>query len=127
MRFPLFSALVFLLLSSSFVQAGAAKAPRSHFAAFAHQVDTLAKTAVLLEFRKHPEKLKGGVLYIRFALDRYGEMHDLLVVSSKGSQPAVDTATYVLHKVKFPKIPPEVIAERGSDFKGIQAEAIVSL
>jgi len=108
-------------------QAATDKLDHPKYAAFVRRVDTIARNAVLPEFQKHPEHLKGGSLYMRFLLDRQGHITRLDVLSTKNSPVAEQIARARLLATKFPAIPSEVIAERGQALIGIQARCMISL
>ena len=85
------------------------------------QVSAIASQAVVPEFAKHRERLKGSVK-VTFRLDRQGRVKGLKVVSTNSNPWAQETAARMIRVAKFPSIPKEVIAEQGHDWVDVEAE-----
>ena len=85
------------------------------------QVSAIAFHAVVPEFAKHRERLKGSVK-VTFRLDRQGRVKDLKVVSTNSNPWTQETATRMIRAAKFPPIPKKVIAEQGHDWVDVEAE-----
>ncbi len=86
------------------------------------QVSAIASQAVVPEFAKHRERLKGGSVKVTFRLDREGRVKDLKVVSTNSNLWAQETAARMIRVAKFPPIPKKVIAEQGHDWVDVEAE-----
>ena len=85
------------------------------------QVSAIAFQAVVPEFTKHRERLKGSVK-VTFRLDRQGRVKGLKVVSTNSNPWVQETATRMIRVAKFPPIPKKVIAEQGHDWVDVEAE-----
>ncbi len=85
------------------------------------QVSAIASQAVVPEFAKHRERLKGSVK-VTFRLDRQGRVKDFKVVSTNSNPWVQETATRMIRAAKFPPIPKKVIAEQGHDWVDVEAK-----
>jgi TonB family protein len=85
------------------------------------QVSAIASQAVVPEFAKHRERLKGSVK-VTFRLDRQGRVKGLKVVSTNSNPWTQETATRMIRAAKFPPIPKKVIAEQGHDWVDVEVE-----
>ncbi len=85
------------------------------------QVSAIASQAVVPEFAKHRERLKGS-LKVTFRLDRQGHVKDFKVVSTNSNPWVQETATRMIRAAKFPPIPKKVIAEQGRDWVDVEAK-----
>jgi TonB family protein len=85
------------------------------------QVSAIASQAVVPEFAKHRERLKGSVK-CTFRLDRQGRIKGLKVVSTNSNPWTQETATRMIRAAKFPPIPKNVIAEQGHDWVDVEVE-----
>ena len=109
--------------AQAFAQSGIAAETRpSATSLYQSQVSAIASQAVVPEFAKHRERLKGGSVKLTFRLDRQGRVKGLKVVSTKSNRWAEATAVRMIHVAKFPPIPKKVIAEQGHDWVDVQAE-----
>ena len=85
------------------------------------QVSAIASQAVVPEFAKHRERLKGS-LKVTFRLDRQGHVKDFKVVATNSNPWVQETATRMIRAAKFPPIPKKVIAEQGRDWVDVEAK-----
>jgi TonB family protein len=102
-------------------QSGAAETRLPATSLYQSQVSAIAFRAVVPEFAKHRERLKGSVK-VTFRLDRQGRVKDLKVVSTNSNPWTQETATRMIRAAKFPPIPKKVIAEQGHDWVDVEAE-----
>ena len=105
-------------------EASAASKQSQATAAFDKRITTIASQAVLAEVSKHPERLNGVSMKLRFTVDQSGRVHNVRVVSGKPERWAEKTAARALAAVEFPPIPKNVLQDMGKDH--IEAEAEVS-
>jgi TonB family protein len=90
-------------------------------AQYQSQVSAIAFQAVVPEFAKHRERLKGSVK-VTFRLDRQGHVKGLRVGSTNSNPWTQETATRMIRVAKFPPIPKKVIAEQGHDWVDVEVE-----
>jgi TonB family protein len=90
-------------------------------ALYQSQVSAIASQAVVPEFAKHRERLKGSVK-VTFRLDRQGRVKGLKVVSTNSNPWVEETAARMIRAAKFPPIPRTVIAEQGHDWVDVEAK-----
>jgi TonB family protein len=93
-------------------------------AAYNERLAEIAKKALVAELLKHPERLNGVSMKLRYSVDRDGRVHNVKVVSRTPDRWAEKTAVRVLAATKFPPIPIDVQLEVGAGY--IEAEAAVS-
>jgi TonB family protein len=92
-------------------------------AAYNERLAEIAKKALEAELLKHPERLTGVSMKLRYSVDRDGRVHNVKVVSRTPDRWAEKTAVRVLAATKFPPIPIDVQLEVGAGY--IEAEAAV--
>src|SRR5207244_10945568 len=83
----------------------------------------IARQALDAELLKHPERLNGVSMKLRYTVDQDGRVHNVKVISRTPERWAEKTAVRVLAATKFPPIPIEVQLEVGAGH--IDAEAAV--
>ena len=93
-------------------------------AAYNGRLAEIARQALNAELFKHPERLSGVSMKLRYAVDRDGRVHNVKVMSRTPDRWAEKTAVRVLAATKFPPIPIDVQLEVGAGH--IDAEAEVS-
>jgi hypothetical protein len=93
-------------------------------AAYNERLAEIAKQALNAELLKHPERLNGVSMKLRYIVDRDGRVHNVKVVSRTPDRWAEKTAVRVLAATKIPPIPIDVQLEVGAGH--IDAEAEVS-
>lgn len=91
-------------------------------AAYNERLAEIAKQALDGELLKHPERLNGVSMKLRYAVDRDGRVHNVKVVSRTPDRWAEKTAARVLAATKFPPIPIDVKLEVGAGYVEAQAE-----
>ena len=122
MRARPFIIIPLICCTQAIAQSGAAAETRLPATAqYQSQVSAIASQAVVPEFAKHRERLKGSVK-VTFRLDRQGRVKGLKVVSTNSNPWAQETATRMIRVAKFPPIPKKVIAEQGHDWVDVEAE-----
>ena len=118
-----FVIIALVCCAQAIAQSGAAAETRLPATSlYQSQVSAIAFQAVVPEFAKHRERLKGGSVKVTFRVDRQGRVKDLKVVSTNSNPWAQETATRMIRAAKFPPIPKEVIAEQGHDWVDVEAE-----
>jgi len=123
MRARSFVIIPLICFAQAIAQSGAAAETRlSATAVYQSQVSEIAFQAVIPEFAKHRERLKGGSVKVTFRLDRQGRVKGLKVVSTNSNPWTQETATRMIRAAKFPPIPKEVIAEQGHDWVDVEAK-----
>jgi hypothetical protein len=93
-------------------------------AAYNDRLAAISKKALNAELSKHPERLSGASMKLRYTVDRNGRVHNVKVVSRTPDGWAEKTAARVLAEIKFPPIPMDVQLEVGAGY--IDAEADLS-
>jgi len=122
MRARLFVIISLICCAQAIAQMGAAAEMRLPATSlYQSQVSAIASQAVVPEFAKHRERLKGSVK-VTFRLDRQGRVKGLKVVSTKSNPWTQETATRMIRAAKFPPIPKTVIAEQGHDWVDVEAK-----
>jgi TonB family protein len=122
MRARSFVIIPLICCAQAIAQSGAAAETRLPATAlYQSQVSAIASQAVIPEFAKHRERLKGSVK-VTFRLDRQGRVKDLKVVSTNSNPWVQETATRMIRAAKFPPIPRTVIAEQGHDWVDVEVE-----
>jgi TonB family protein len=91
--------------------------------AYNERLAEIAKKALDAELLKHPERLNGVSMKLRYTVDRNGRVHNVKVVSRTPDRWTEKTAVRVLAATKFPPIPMDVQLEVGAGY--IDAEAAV--
>jgi hypothetical protein len=92
-------------------------------AAYNDRLAEIAKRALDAELLKHPERLNGVSMKLRYTVDRDGHVHNVKVISRTPDRWPERTAVRVLAATKFPPIPMDVQLEVGAGH--IDAEAAV--
>jgi hypothetical protein len=82
----------------------------------------ISKKALGAELSKHPERLSGASMKLRYTVDRNGRVHNVKVMSRTPDGWAEKTAVRVLAKIKFPPIPMAVQLEIGAGYIDAEAE-----
>jgi hypothetical protein len=95
--------------------------PKFATQAYFSQVGTIIFNALMPELSKHPERLSGAVR-VALLIDRKGHIQVRNVLSTTSNQWVQETALRVVHTVKLPPMPNEVIAEQGHEQVDFQAE-----
>ena len=122
MRARPFVIIPLICCTQAIAQNGAAAETRLPATAqYQSQVSAIAFQAVIPEFAKHRERLKGSVK-VTFRLDRQGRVKGLRVFSTNSNPWTQETATRMIRAAKFPPIPKNVIAEQGHDWVDVEAE-----
>jgi len=122
MRARLFVIMALICAAQAIAQNGAPAETRLPATAqYQSQVSAIASQAVIPEFAKHRERLKGSVK-VTFRLDREGRVKDLKVASTNSNPWTQETATRMIRVAKFPPIPKKVIAEQGHDWVDVEAK-----
>jgi TonB family protein len=122
MRADPFVIIPLICCAQVITQSGAAAETRmSATSLYQSQVSAIAFQAVVPEFAKHRERLKGSVK-VTFRLDRQGRVKGLKVVSTNSNPWTQETATRMIRAAKFPPIPKTVIAEQGHDWVDVEAK-----
>jgi TonB family protein len=117
-----FVIILLICCAQAIAQSGAGAETRLPATAqYQSQVSAIASQAVVPEFAKHRERLKGSVK-VTFRLDRQGRVKGLKVVSTNSNPWTQETATRMIRVAKFPPIPKKVIAEQGHDWVDVEAE-----
>src|SRR5262245_20675529 len=93
-------------------------------AAYNDRLAGIAQQALNAELLKHPERLNGVSMKLRYTVDRDGRVHNVKVISRTPDRWAEKTAVRVLAATKFPPIPMDVQLEVGAGY--IDAEAKIS-
>jgi len=123
MRARLFVIIPLICCAQAIAQSGAAAETRlSATSLYQSQISAIAFQAVVPEFAKHREHLKGGSVKVTFRLDREGSVKGLKVVSTNSNPWVQETATRMIRAAKFPPIPKNVIAEQGHDWVDVEAK-----
>jgi TonB family protein len=91
--------------------------------AYNDRLAAIAKRALDTELLKHPERLNGVSMRLRYTVDRDGRVHNVKVISRTPDRWAEKTAVRVLAAIKFPPIPMDVQLQVGAGY--IDAEAAV--
>src|SRR5262245_66573351 len=87
--------------------------------AYTLQASDVARSVVLAELVKHPERIHRMSLKCTFQLDRQGHPHSVKVVSSVHNRWAEETARRALAAAKFPPLPKSLIQQSGTDLASI--------
>jgi hypothetical protein len=90
-------------------------------AAYNERLAEIAKQALDTELLKHPERLNGVSMKLRYSVDRDGRVHNEKV-SRTPDRWAEKTAVRVLAATKFPPIPMDVQLEVGAGYIDAVAE-----
>ncbi|HEX4630478.1 MAG TPA: hypothetical protein VH188_05890 [Chthoniobacterales bacterium] len=91
-------------------------------AAYNDRLAAISKKALEAELTKHPERLSGTSMKLRYTVDRNGRVHNVKVMSRTPDGWAETTAVRVLAETKFPPIPMDVQLEVGAGYIDAQAE-----
>jgi TonB family protein len=91
--------------------------------AYNDRLAEIAKRALDTELLKHPERLNGVSMKLRYTVDRDGRVHNVKVISRTPDRWAEKTAVRVLGATKFPPIPMDAQLQVGAGY--IDAEAAV--
>ncbi len=102
------------------VQAGEKSSPID---AYNDRLAEIAKRALDTELLKHPERINGVSMKLRYTVDRDGRVHNVKVISRTPDRWAEKTAARVLAATKFPPIPMDVQLQVGAGH--VDAEAAV--
>ena len=122
MRARPFVIISLICCAQAIAQSGAAAETRLPATSlYLSQVSAIASQAVVPEFAKHRERLKGSVK-VTFRLDRQGRVRDLKVVSTNSNPWTQETATRMIRAAKFPPIPKNVVAEQGHDWVDVEVK-----
>src|SRR5207302_11351382 len=122
MRARPFVIMALVCAAQAIAQSGAAAETRLPATAqYQSQVSAIAFQAVIPEFAKHHERLKGSVK-VTFRLDRQGRVKSLRVVSTNSNPWTQETATRMIHAANLPHIPKKDTAEQGHDWVDVEAE-----
>jgi len=89
--------------------------------AYFGQVGTIIFNTLVPELSKYPERLSGAIRVSLF-IDRGGHIQVQKVVSTTSNRWVQDTALRVVHSVKLPPMPKEVIAEQKQEPAQFEAE-----
>src|SRR5260370_40636873 len=122
MRARPFVIIPLICCAQTIAQSGAAAETRlAATSLYQSKVSAIAFQAVVPEFAKHRERLKGSVK-VTFRLDRQGRVKGLKGVSAKSNPWTQETATRMIRAAKFPPIPKKVIGEQGHDWVDVEVE-----
>jgi hypothetical protein len=98
---------------------GAPLAPATE--AYFGRIGTTIFNALGRELGKHPERLNGAIR-VALLIDRQGHIQIQKVMSSTSNRWVEDTTLRVVHSVKLPPMPKEVIAEQKKEPVPFRAE-----
>jgi hypothetical protein len=112
---------VALLVCSVPLVAPAEEPAGPQLVAYQSRVSDIAFRAIVPEFRKRPEHLRGALKVI-FKVDRRGYPSGIIVASSTSDHWVQDTAKRVIRSTKFPPFQPKLLAEIKQDYVYVTAE-----
>ena len=115
-------AVLLICCSSVFAQKWSENGPpQTATQAYFSRVGTIIFNTLMPELSKHPERLSGAVR-VALLIDRTGHVQVQKVVSTTSNEWVEATALRIVHMVKLPPMPKEVIAEQGHEPVDFQAE-----
>jgi TonB family protein len=95
--------------------------PKPATQAYFSRVGTIIFNTLVPELSKHPDRLSGAVK-VALLIDRKGHIQVQKIVSTTSNAWVQATALRVVHAVKLPPMPKEVITEQGYEPVEFQAE-----
>jgi hypothetical protein len=128
MRVHSFMPLVLLLCGIAVAHNGAAaEKPKSDaYKAYTAQAGQLAIHAIDAELEKHPERLKGISLQLRFRVDKLGRVHEVKIIATQPNEWAQDTAYRILENLTFAPFLHKLADEVGSNWVNVEANLSIA-
>lgn len=123
MRSDLIIRFVLLLCGFAVAQPGVAvEKPKSAASkAYTAEAGTFANHAIAAELQKHPERLKGISLQLKFRVDQLGRAHEVQIIPTQPNDWAQETARRILTNLKFTPFPKKLADEVGTNWVNVVA------
>jgi Gram-negative bacterial TonB protein C-terminal len=88
---------------------------------YLHRASSIILATLGPQLQKHPERLT-GMIKVALRIDQEGHIHIQKVLSTSPNRWMQDTAMRVLHSIKLPPMPKDVVAEQGHGWIDFQAD-----
>jgi outer membrane biosynthesis protein TonB len=123
MRAHLIMRFVLPLCGFAVAQSGAAvEKPKSDvYKAYTAEAGSFAIHAIDAELEKHPERLRGISLQLRFWVGQLGQVHKVKIIPTQPNEWAQETARRILTNLKFAPFPQKLADEVGTNWVNVEA------